>query len=355
MLTVIVIPCFNERDEIFLAAKSFGFGLGEETTPKDTHLVLVDNGSTDGTPASLRAIRGFSRKGAVVVTSEAERGYVPPRAKGVTVAARLTRSMGVSPERVLILQADADTRYEPGYVDAFRQAAESATGPALIEGLTHAPGRFLDGHPGFQRLADTVDAEMAPFLVDDSLDVIVDDKVSGYFLASYVAWGGHQRQYRADGKEIHAETSRLFLRGKRMGAAHVRAPLAQAMPSRRKILRNSIRHFATAGFPRDEAWWRKWSRDYQGPRDLAAFEGPDPGPPLDRAIATRKAHLLALMSALPLLVAGPQQVEIERRRARLHPLVDTFFLGLHAPPRADDVAAVFDLALGAIDGWDALL
>ena len=355
MLTVIVIPCLNERDEIFLAAKSFGFGLGEEATPKDTYLVLVDNGSTDGTLASMHAIRRRSLKGAVVVTSEAERGYVPPRARGVTMAARLARSTGVPPGRVLILQADADTRYEEGYVNAFREAAESASGPALFEGLTHAPGRFLVGHPGFQRFADGIDAEMAPFLVDDGLDVIVDDKVSGYLLTSYLAWGGHRREYRADGKEIHAETSRLFLRGKVMGAAHVRAPRAQAIPSRRKILRNPIRHFATAGFPRDEAWWRSWSRGYDGPRDLEAFETADPGPALQRVIAMRKAHLLALMSALPLLVAGPLQVEIERRRARLHPLVDTFFRDLDAFPRSDDVAAVFDLALSAADGWRTLL
>ena len=140
-----------------------------------------------------------------------------------------------------------------------------------------------------------------------------------------------------------------------MGAAHVRVPRAQAIPSRRKILRNPIRHFATAGFPRDEGWWRSWSRGYDGPRDLAAFEAAEPAPPLERAIAMRRAHLLALMSALPLLVAGPQQVEIERRRARLHPLVDAFFRGLDAFPRADDVALVFDLALGAADGWKAML
>lgn len=354
MLAAIVIPCLNEREAIPSAARSLGFGLGDDATPEDTLLVLVDNGSVDGTRDALTRIGRTSRRDAVVVVDEAERGYVPPRSAGVEAAARVAQAQGILPSELLILQGDADTIYHEGYVRAFRSAAEDRR-PALFEGLTHPPHRFLEGHPGYQHLADAVDEEMRPFLVDDALDVMVDDKVCGYSLAGYRVWGGHRREYRSDGREIHAETSRLFLRGKAAGAVHVRVPHAEATPSRRKILRNPIRHFATGGFPRDEAWWRSWSRGYSGPRGLPEFEREDARKRLVAAVAMRKAHLLALMSALPLMVAGQREVAIARRSGRLHPLVDRFFSDIGQPPAQTDVPALFDAVLEAAEAWQDFL
>ncbi|MBT9293119.1 glycosyltransferase family 2 protein [Prosthecodimorpha staleyi] len=351
MLTAIVIPCLNEQVDIPAAAHSLGFGVGIAATPDDTLLVLVDNGSTDGTLRALAAIKRASRAGAVAVVQERERGYVPPRAKGVEVVARIARTRGIAASEVLILQGDADTRYHGGYVDAFRNAAGAARRPALFEGLAHPPHRFLREHPGYQQLADAVDKEMAPFLVDDEFDVIVDDKVCGYSLANYRKWGGHRRDYRSSGKEIYAETSRLLLRAKRAGAEHVRVVGAVATPSRRKILRNPIRHFATAGFPREEAWWRAWSSRYEGPRELSAFEQQDARTVLNSAIKARMTHLLALMSALPLMVAGPVEIAEAKRNERLHPLVDRFLIDMAARPTSFDVPILFDLVLGAVDAW----
>ncbi|WP_084632744.1 glycosyltransferase family 2 protein [Pleomorphomonas oryzae] len=350
MLTAVVIPCLNERDQIPGAAHSLGFGIDELTTPHDTLLVLVDNGSTDGTPQALEAIKQTSRTGSVVVANEQERGYVPPRATGVETVARIARTKGIEPQDVLIIQGDADTRYSAGYLDAFRSAAGATRQPALFEGLTRPPPRFLHGHLGYQRLANAVDNEVARFLVGDELDVIVDDKVCGYSLASYHSWGGHRREYRPSGKEIHAETSRLFLRGKRAGAEHVRVVGAEATPSRRKILRNPIRHFATAGFPREEAWWRAWSTQYKGPRELSVFERDDAHIVLKSAIATRQAHLLALMSMLPLMVAGSATITEARREGNLHPRVD--YLLANMPEATNiDVPNLFDVCLSAIDAW----
>ncbi|KQO89464.1 glycosyltransferase family 2 protein [Methylobacterium gossipiicola] len=354
MLAAIVIPCLNERDTIPNAARSLGFGLGDEATPDGALLVLVDNGSTDGTRDALTGIGRTSRRDAVVVIDEAERGYVPPRAAGVEAAACAARARGVPSSELLIVQGDADTIYHEGYVRAFRSAAEDRR-PALFEGLTHPPHRFLEGHPGYQRLADAIDEEMRPFLVDDTLDVMVDDKVCGYSLASYRDWGGHRREYRSDGREIHAETSRLFLRGKAAGAIHFRLPHAEATPSRRKILRNPIRHFATGGFPRDEAWWRSWSRGYSGPRGLPDFEREDARTLLMAAVAMRKAHLLALMSALPLMVAGQQELATARRAGRLHHLVDQFFHDMGQMPAQTDVPTLFDVVLEAAEVWQNFL
>ena len=103
----------------------------------------------------------------------------------------------------------------------------------------------------------------------------------------YFAWGAHRREYTSRGAELHAETARLFIRGKIRGAVRVRAGDAVALPSRRKILENPIKHFASAGFPREESWWPMWRATYDGPVDLAAFEDAKSLAALAPAIVTR--------------------------------------------------------------------
>lgn len=351
MLTAIIIPCLNEREMITRTAASLGFGLQEP--PQDAFLVLVDNGSKDGTLGVLKEIQRRAGSRAVVVAEEADRGYVPPRAKGIEIAGQIAYAQNIPPNQLLILQADADTIYSEGFVAAFQAAAGKETRSAMFEGTTHPPHQFLDGHPGFQRLANEVDTKLAPHLVNDTLDVIVDDKVTGYTLSSYRQWGGHRRDFMTTGSEIHAETSRLFIRAKAVGAVHVRVLEAEAMPSRRKILRNPIRHFATGGFPRDETWWRRWSRSYQGPRDLNAFENTQARDVLKMAIVSREAHLLGLFSLLPLLVADAT-VRAEHLDSNcLHPLVRQKLNFLNARSTANDVPSIFEFVLSSIDEWAA--
>lgn len=302
MQTVVIIPCLNEARLIGRTSHSLGFGL--DTSPDhDTRLVLVDNGSTDGTWAIMASIRAHSPPGAVLLAREAERGYVPPRHRGTLIASEIAAGCGVAPDDVLILQGDADTVYETGYLSAMRQAARLAGPNYILEGRTHSPSRFLHDHPGFQELADRVDREMAPLAVDDAEDVIIDDKVAGYRLSDYLRWGGHQRDYLSTGAEVHAETTRLYIRARRCGARRREVDQAWALPSRRKIQRNPVRHFATAGFPREDAWWRAWNAAYGGPHDLHAFDDPTQWPSLDPAVAMRRAHLRALFSILPRAVA----------------------------------------------------
>lgn len=356
MKTAIVIPCLNEKKSIVATARSLGFGLGVERAPPDCTLILVDNMSIDGTPVVLERIRDRSAPGSVIVLSEAERGYVPPRHRGALAAQEIAENDGIPLEEMLVLQADGDTIYEPGYIDAMRDTATAAGPNTLIEGSTHPPHRFLVGHPGYQRLANGVDAAVEPLCVPDELDVIVDDKVAGFTVATYRAWGGHRREYNSKGVELHAETTRLFIRGVVQGGMRARATGAFAQPSRRKILRNPVRHFATAGFPRGEAWWRSWNAQYAGPYDLAAFEDPAALSSLAPAMAARRAHMLVLFAALPVMIHRTLTPTMVSRE--LHPVIEAFVQEIE--PVADYVSAgdlgpVFEVVLAKLDVWAARL
>lgn len=302
MHTFVVIPCLNEDRLIEKTAQSLGFG-ANKIAPNDTTLVLVDNGSTDDTWATISTVKNLTQPRAVIIARENERGYVPPRHRGVLIALECALNLRLPPDEVLVLQGDADTLYEPGYVEAMRSAAIAAGPNHLVEGGTRPPQRFLEEHPGFQELADLVDAEMAPRFVSEADDVVADDKVAGYRLSDYFTWGGHRREFMSTGAEVHAETTRLFIRARKHNARKVHADEALALPSRRKIESEPIRHFATAGFPREDAWWRAWSASYTGPRDLGAFEKPDREIALRSAIEMRRAHLGAVFATLPTLVA----------------------------------------------------
>jgi glycosyltransferase involved in cell wall biosynthesis len=298
MKTAIVIPCLNEARLVGRTARSLGFG-ADIPADRDTHLILVDNGSTDETWATIAAIRDQAPPGAVHLAREDERGYVPPRHRGTQVASQIAERHGVSTDDLLILQGDADTVYQAGYVDGMRQAAQTAGTNHILEARVHQPRRFQSDHPGFQNLADRIDAEMAPHFVDDADDVIVDDKAAGFRLGDYLRWGGHRRDYMSTGTEVHAETTRLFIRARRVGGRKIGVNAAWAVPSRRKIQRNPVRHFATAGFPREDAWWREWNAHYTGARNLPAFDDSVRGDTLAPAISMRRAHLLSLFSTIP--------------------------------------------------------
>ena len=194
MHTAVVIPCLNEEALIETTAQSLGFGQGCERTPSGSFLVLIDNGSQDRTLRVLEHIREASRPGSVFVVTEPERGYVPARHSGMLAVRDYIEATGISANDVLVLQADADTLYEEGYIEAMRAAAITAGPNTLIEGITHPPHKFFQDSPGYQQLSDAVDKKVEPLLVTEQIDIIVDDKVSGFSLATYFAWGGHRRE-----------------------------------------------------------------------------------------------------------------------------------------------------------------
>jgi glycosyltransferase involved in cell wall biosynthesis len=304
MLTFVVMPCLNEADMIEQTVSSLGFSAGN-VAPADTHLVVVDNGSTDSTPGILKQMRRSSPARLHLFT-EAQRGYVPPRRRGVVAAEAMAGRMGVSPDSVLILQADADTIYKPGYVQAMQMAANAQIG-IMLEGATRQPPGFEAAHPTYVAAERIVDDRIEQFDAADEDEVVVDDKVCGYRLSDYLSWGGLFDEVTVTGDHIHAETTRMFIRAKLThGARKVRVNPAGAASSRRKIYDNPWLHYATVGFPREAAWVDAQSKNMSpGRRQVAidAFaERVLRGGNRD-AIYLRRGHQLALFRYLPALIA----------------------------------------------------
>lgn len=299
MLRIVVIPCLNEEASLADTCASLGFGHGAHGLGDDTGLVLVDNGSTDGTDAIMERVRRLSLPGQVHILHESERGYVPPRHRGVLFARDLARTRSIPEERVLVIQADADTGYGAAYIEALAAAAHSLGPGVLLEGIRETRPDFAGAHPGFMALCGQSDADIAGAFAPPEIDVIVDDKASAFTLADYFAWGGLSREYTSSGEEMYAETSRFYMRGRFRGARRLSVGRAIAYPSRRKLYDDPIHYFATAGFPRERSWYHEFDRIYQGPRELDAFEHASAAEALAEAILMRQAHCVALFSVLP--------------------------------------------------------
>lgn len=355
MRTVVVIPCLNEQATLAATCGSLGFGLGGPS-PDDVTLILVDNGSDDETPAVMAAIQRASPD-RVILAQELERGYVPPRHRGVRVAADDLAGHGAGTDEILVLQADADTVYEAGYVAAMQQAAEGARG-AMVEGVAHTAPEFLAAHLGYHALAERADLAADRLTVEEADEVIVDDKVAGYRLSDYFAWGGHRREFDRRGDEIHAETSRLFLRGKAMGARRVRVGGAVAFPSRRKIELDPMLHFATGGFPREASWHARSGED--GEVTLDDFDLPDAAQVFAEAIFLRQAHHLILFGLIPAFVARRLGV-IDQKRLLDSPLgaLAAHLAHVSAADIASHPGRLFDAAFSLIEthrkGFEACL
>ena len=299
----VVVPCLNEENNLAATCASLGFGTGKDTGPTGALLFLIDNGSSDSTIAVAERIKTASEPGTVFVGHEPERGYVPPRRRGNLMMEELARSSGWRTGDVLILQADADTDYAPGYIASMRAAAELHGPGVMIEACVAYPPAFQAEYPEYIRLCDEVDGEFVRlFARDFSDDDLVDDKVSGYRLSDYLDWGGHHREYTTGGEEIHAETARLYLRARAKGTRGERVADALAFHSPRKVLEDPALHLATAGFPREASWTARWREGYGGPPDLNGLCRQLSHPEVLKAVRAREEHLLALLGVLPVHV-----------------------------------------------------
>jgi Glycosyltransferases involved in cell wall biogenesis len=351
MLTYVVMPCLDEADLIEGAVASLGFGGGAATS--DAHFVAVDNGSSDGTLDILTRLRDRDPS-RIHLFHERERGFVPPRSCGVAAARELASAAGIDPATVLILQADADTIYKVGYVEAMRAAVQPGV---MLEGATRRPADFEAAHPGYVAAERLIDAEVEPLQAADEDEVVVDDKVCGFLLADYLRWGGLFEEVAPSGDRIHAETTRMFIRAKlRHSARKIRVNPAGAASSRRRISEDPWLQYATAGFPREESWLRSrghWAQTTASDIDDFAervIRGSEP-----EAVRLRRAHQLTLFRYLPALVdsLGPQPNDLEAAG-------DVMAVLAALPPRsADEVATSPSLALmdalSLIDAQPSLL
>lgn len=299
MHAFVVIPCLNEQDGLAATCQSLGF---PQAPPSNTKLVLVDNGSSDKTLEVMIEIRDAAQPGEVVVVKESNQGYVPARHAGAMAVREAAITSGLNADQVLLLQADADTIYLPDYVSCMCLAAVRAPPMMMLEGAAITAREFARRYPQYDAISREVDIAMQPLLTDDSDDLVLDDKVCGFWLGDYFAWGGHQREFDSSGDELFAETTRLYMRARDShGARRFRVNDAAALPSRRKLLENPAAHFASAGFPRQRRWFANWTRNYSGRNARCFLERPSDAAALPDFIKYRQRHELALFGLLPLI------------------------------------------------------
>jgi hypothetical protein len=320
-----VVPCLNEEADIEATTASLGFGNTEVKADEDVFLILVDNGSTDRTPAIMERIASASRPGSVRILVEPEKGFVPPRRRGAFAVGDLAAELGIATEQFLILQADADTLYLPGYARHMWTALDSRQG-LLLEGASKRTAEFDDAHPEYRVFEKSIDDALEAAGVADDEEVVVDDKACGFLLSDYLRWGGHFREYDRLGGTVHAETTRLFLRARLAhGAAKVRVNPAQVQSSRRRIEEEPALHFATHGFPREDAWVKAWRERHPTQWTVDEFAKSANHPEVQEACFYRGAHEIALFALLPWVLARTTDPEgfhpRDKRADRLLPLV----------------------------------
>ena len=300
---VIVLPCLDEASVLRATCGSLGFGTDPVSQPADTTLVIVDNGSTDSTLSIAREVQQCSIPDTVLLAQEPERGYVPPRRTGNLLSCGLAEANNLDGSRILILQADADTRYCDGYVEAMRRAATLAGPHAMLEGIAEFRPDLHERLQSYLHLmAETDERVFSGIALLPEDELICTDAVSAYRLGDYLEWGGHQRE-QVENEEIHAETTRLRIRSLPWGGQKILVEDAVAFPSERKAILRPAEEFATAGFPRGERWRSAWRRGYSGPATAEEFGEARDHPEVVRAIRVRERHLLAVFALLPLHAA----------------------------------------------------
>jgi hypothetical protein len=244
----VVMPCLNEQDSLAASCRSLGFGSAQQV-PERCFLVLVDNGSTDATLDLCQALR--SEVGDVVeVVQEPVRGHVPARHRGNLAAEHLADTRGVSLAELIVIQADADTQYSPGYVDIMREAITSApAGSPIGQAISLLSLDVRASCPCVVAAVDLVDQAVEWRFGSSRYDVVVDDKACAYRLGDYERWGGHRREYFRDGDELLAETTRLAIAGLTHGATRIDVVEASVIHSQRRLLSDAAQELAAAGFP----------------------------------------------------------------------------------------------------------
>lgn len=181
----VIVPVYNERKTIKEILSRIN------SVDIDKEIVVVDDGSDDGTTAVLREINYNNLK---VIYHTRNRG------KGSAFLTGLANAVG----RFVIIQ-DADLEYNPG--DYIRLIREIEQGNAdMILGM-----RFIDGHTGLliHRLGNKFLTALLNFLFGGSLN----DYATCYKLASRDTW--NSLGLRATGFDIEVEIVCRILRSRK--------------------------------------------------------------------------------------------------------------------------------------------
>jgi hypothetical protein len=293
----VVMLCLNEQNSLAAACRSLGFG-GAKSVPERCLLILVDNGSTDATLEICHGLRSEVGE-VVVVVQEPVRGHVPARHCGNVAAANFADTHGISLSEFIVVQADADTQYSPGYVDRMREAISSVpAGSSIGQAISLLSSDVRASYPRVVAAIDLIDEVLESRFGSSQYDVVVDDKACVYRLADYERWGGHRREYLRNGDELLAETTRLAITGLTYGATRIDVADASVIHSQRRLLRDAAQELAAAGFPYSKR------RIFPGIQPVTLDDLERRVVAGDRELwdaigAVRASHLLALMVLLP--------------------------------------------------------
>jgi glycosyltransferase involved in cell wall biosynthesis len=138
----LILPCYNEAERLPATLAAYLSHL--PTTPGTVEVVVVDDGSTDGTAALAQAIAARDPRVRVL-------GSTPNRGKGFAVRTGMLAATGE-----LVVFTDADGSYGPGELDRVVQAlAEVPVAIGVRPSATAGFARSLTSR-GFNRLLRTL-------------------------------------------------------------------------------------------------------------------------------------------------------------------------------------------------------
>lgn len=286
----VVIPFFNEAETLLGTCRSLGFAT-DRPIGGATSLILVNNNSSDGSDHIATQLKERFKNQPIYVFSQHVQGIVSTRIAGNRYVREICSEMKIPEPLTLIIQADADTIYSPNYINAMRAEADHKGPNTLIEAETRYPETFNFENSDFLKACLKIDQNCEKYFSNSHNDLIVDDKAVGYRLEDYYKWGGHQVVFNHSGDELLAETTRLFMKAKTIGATRVKTTSAFTFHSVRKIRSEPTLIFATAGYPREASWVREFYKK----NGTSLFD-----PDSKNSIADlRSLHLLGLFTILP--------------------------------------------------------
>jgi dolichol-phosphate mannosyltransferase len=137
----VVLPAYNEAGNLPVLLDRLG-ALEEDTYRLELHVLVVDDGSTDGTAdAARRRVRSLAVD---VLVNPENRGLAETFMRGMTEAARRAR-----PDDVVVCM-DADNSHVPGQI--LRMVRGIQEGRDVVIASRYQPGAVVKGVPWLRRV-----------------------------------------------------------------------------------------------------------------------------------------------------------------------------------------------------------